>query len=218
MCGVSTIGSARLQAVAFALAIAALLGLVAGGVYRSAAVDGRAPPLRNNYGDWITEHATRNDWPGVLRALRVSAVIDLGSAGVESEVIPVLLEMARRTGDRESELLGLRSLVERRRADPGARNRLASALLRANDPDRAERREAAGQSRAALALDPGSAIAHLNLGRVALLEGRRREAFEQWQQATRIDAQLVDTARAELSQREAAVFEEFRAGRPGDAP
>jgi tetratricopeptide (TPR) repeat protein len=210
-------GSARVQAAAFALALVVLLGLVAGGVYRSAAVDGRAPPLRNNYGDWISELAIQQDWPAVLRALRVSAAIDIGQAGVESEVIPILLEMARRIGDRESELLGLRSLVERRRSDPGARNRLASALLRAKDPDRAERREAERQSRAALALDPGSAVAHLNLGRVALLEGRRAEAFEHWEQAIRLDAQLEETVRAELSQREAAAFEEFRAGRPGDA-
>lgn len=210
-------GSARLQTAAFALALVVLLGLVAGGVYRSAAVDGRAPPLRNNYGDWISELAIQKDWPAVLRELRVSAAIDIGQAGVEGEVIPILLEMARRMGDRDSELLGLRSLVERRRADPGARNRLASALLRANDPDRAERREAEGQSRAALALDPGSAVAHLNLGRVALLEGRRAEAFEQWEQATRLDAQLGETIRGELSQREAAAFEEFRAGRSGAA-
>jgi len=218
MSGFSRIGSARLQAAAFALALAMLLGLVAGGLYQSAAGYGHAPPLRNNYGDWITEHASQNDWPGVLRALRVSAAIDLGSAGVESEVIPILLEMARRTGDRESELLGLRSLVERRRSDPGARNQLASALLRATEPDRAARREAERESRAALTLDPGSAVAHLNIGRVALLEGRRAEAFEHWEQATRLDAQLGEVVRAEFSPREAAAFEEFRAGRPVGAP
>jgi tetratricopeptide (TPR) repeat protein len=217
MSGVTSTGWARLQAAAFALALTGLFGLVAGGLYRSAAIDGRAPPLRNNYGDWITEHATQNDWSGVLRALRVSAVIDLGSAGVESEVIPILLEMARRTRDRESELLGLRALVERRRSDPVARNRLASALLRATDPDRAELREAERQSRAALALDPGSAVAHLNLGRVALFEERRAEAFDQWDQATRLDAQLGEIVRAELSPREAAAFEEFRTSRPVDS-
>lgn len=210
-------GSARVQAAAFALALVVLLGLVAGGVYRSAAVDGRVPSLRNDYGDWISELAIQKDWPAVLRALRVSTAIDLGSAGVESEVIPILLDMARRIGDRESELLALRSLVERRRADPAARNRLASALLRANDPDRAERREAEEESRAALALDPESAVAQLNLARVALLDGRRGEAFDHWEQATRLDAQVAQTVRAELSQRESAAFEEFRAGRPGDA-
>jgi tetratricopeptide (TPR) repeat protein len=209
-------GSARLQAIAFALALAGLAALVAGGLYRSVAVDGRAPPLRNGYGNWVNERASQRDWRAVLHALRLSAALDIGEARVESDVIPILIQMARRMGDREGELEGLRSLAERRRSDPSAHNRLASAILRGGDVGSPGRREAASHSRAALALDPGNAMAHLNLGRVALLDGRRAEAFDHWDEAARRDAALAERFLARLSEREAAAVEEFRAGRRGD--
>jgi hypothetical protein len=166
-----SMGSGRLQAAAFGLALAALLGLVAGGIYRSAAVDGRPPPLRNDYGVWLGERASRGDWQTVLRALRSATALDLGNARVESDLIPLLVELAGRMGDRDSELAALRALAERRRSDPRAHDRLASAILSARELDGAARREAAAHSRIALALDPDDAVARANLARLAASDG-----------------------------------------------
>jgi tetratricopeptide (TPR) repeat protein len=202
--------SARLQSLAFALALAGLLALAGAGLYQSLAVEGRAP-LQQGYGAWVNELAARQDWPAVLRALKLSAALDLGEPRVDTEIIPNLIQLSRSLGDRESELFARRKLVERRPSDPGAHNRLAWALIAAPQVGERERREAARHAEAALALDPGSARAHWILGRVALLEGSREAAFGHWEEAARLDRALVEGLLQELRLRDAPLAEAFRA-------
>jgi tetratricopeptide (TPR) repeat protein len=184
--------SARLQRLAFLLGLAGFAGLLLAGLYRSLVLEHRAPPLSNDYGSYVNELAAREDWEGVIRALRISARLDLNEPRVEQEIIPNLVRLARRREDQASELVAWRNLVQRRPADPGAHLELAWALLSRALPTVDDLEEAERHGRRALELDPGSVPARVSLGRVAFLEGDRESGFARWQEAAELDPEATD--------------------------
>jgi len=206
--GEALMARAHSQAVSFAAALTGFAALFAAGLYQSIALEGRLPRQRG-YGEWVNELADRKDWPAVVRALELSAALDIDQSAVEVEVIPNLISLARRLGDRDVELFARRKLAERRPSDASAHNGLAWALLAAPEAGELERREAAHHAESALSLDPGSARAHWILGRVALLEGSREEAFEHWEEARRLDGALAKELLEELRQSDPALVEAF---------
>lgn len=202
--------SARLQSLAFALGLAGFAALLLAGLYRSVVLEGGAPPLSNQYGAYVNELAAGEDWEAVLRELRLSASLDLIETRIETEVIPNLVRVARRVGDRESELAAWRSLAQRRPSDASAHLQLAWALLDADEPGPRHLREAGLQGRWALVLDPDSAAALVGLGRVSLFEGRSEEAFARWDEAAALDAALTERLLARLAQRDPEAVASFR--------
>jgi len=202
--------SARLQRLAFYFALAGFAGLLLAGLYRDLALERRAPQLSNEYGAYVNELAVNEDWEGVIRALRISASLDLIETRVSSEIIPNLARLARRRGDRDSELVAWRSLAERQPAEVNAHLQLAWALLDTASPGGAELGEAAAHARWALSLEPGSVPARVSLGRVALLEGDRDGGFARWREAARLDPELTEQLLSRLSDLDPEATESFR--------
>jgi hypothetical protein len=176
---------------AFGLGLAGFAGLLLAGLYRNLVLEQRAPPLSNQYGAYVNQLAASEDWEAVLRALRLAASLDLIETRVESEIIPNLVRLARREGDRESELVAWRSLAQRRPDDPVAHLQLAWLLLSTSSPVDAAREEAELHARWALGLEPVSVPARVSLGRVALLEGDVEVGVALWQEATALDPELT---------------------------
>lgn len=206
-------GSARLQWLAFAVGLAGFAALLLAGFYRSVVLEHGPPPLSNDYGSYINDLARHEDWEAVLRELRLSATLDLAETRIETEVIPNLVRVARRLGDRQSELLAWRTLARRRPADASSHARLAWGLLAEPRPPPGRLREAALHGNWSLALGPASPLALVSLGRVDLLEGRREQGLARWREAAALDPAATERLLAALRERDAQAVDA-----PGEGP
>ena len=158
----------RLLSLAFSVGILAFAALVVLGVVHSVQTHGRLPGVHINYAESLNALFAAEDWEGLTQQLRASARLDLGEEGVVREILPNLIRVARKTGDRDSELFAWRRLAELRRSSPGVQLQLARALAAPGASD-SELGEAAFHARLALELAPESSEARTLL---AELEAR----------------------------------------------
>lgn len=162
--------SERLLSLAFGAGLAAFAALLLAGVVHSLETRGRPPGVQSSYGDALNALIAAEDWPGLTRQLRASALLDLGEEGVVEEILPNLVRVARKTDDRDSELLARRRLAELRRSSPHAHFALAQALA-AEGASASDLREARFHARLALELAPDSDTVRRFLAELDAREG-----------------------------------------------
>jgi hypothetical protein len=108
----------------FAVGTAAFALAFGGGLYRSLEADGRPPHVWEMYASHIDELIQQEALGPALQQLRVAATLDGGN---ERELLGVTVALARRVGDRETEVWALQRLVRLRPSDAALRQRLEEA-------------------------------------------------------------------------------------------
>jgi len=158
-----------------ALSVLAFLLAMATGVVASLWSDGRLPSPVPGYVQSVKRLVRDGHYEKAQRQLRLALLLDGAGAGIGAA--PVLREVARSRGDRDDEILALRTWARAHSRDSRARLDLAGALLRraleSGEPaaQRGELLEASRHAAAALELAPRSARAQALLEELARLLG-----------------------------------------------
>lgn len=183
-------GLARsVYALSFVLGLAVFGALWIGGAAYSLQRTRALPPIDLSYSTYIAGLADEGDARGVIDQMRLAIDLDVERG---HEVVEQLLLYAQRVGDRDGALAALRWRAREHAGHVRPHLRLASVLLDAPEPSEEVLAEAERHGRAALALDPDSPRAQLEIGSVFAYRGQPEQAREHWERALSLAPEARD--------------------------